>query len=55
MVCLELRGKIRKAVEEKEVINLLEEEVDGNVNHRTSAQFNFPDSLGHVCHASLAR
>lgn len=24
------------------MINLLEEEVDGNVNHSMSAQFNFP-------------
>lgn len=32
---------------------MLEEEVDANVNHRMSEQFNFPHSLGLVCHASL--
>lgn len=39
----------------KKVINSLKEEVDANVNHRMSAQFNFPDSLSLVCHASLVR
>lgn len=47
--------KLEKQEEGKEVINLLEEEVDGDVNHSMLAQFNFPDSLSLVCHASLAR
>lgn len=37
------------------MINLLEEEADGDVNHCMSAEFNFLDSPGLVCHASLAR
>lgn len=49
-----IAGKNKKSSRGKEVINLLEEGVNGDVNLCMSAQFNIPDFLGLVCHASLA-